>query len=256
MDPASEAAAPPQGPDVAEDPRACRNGLAARVGGLASLLILVVGGLSACVQREDAPEAPAAPPPLPAVAAVAAVAAVPPAPEPAEPKVEETKPRITYSEAVRWYSTAAEGGDPTAQFLLAIKYEKGIDVERDLAKALLWFERAAAQEHAEAQFKLGVLYSQAETEFHDPAAAAHWTEASARTGYAPAQYNMGVAYLNGAGVPADPVRALAWLELAAASGLEQATALRLRLLDELPEAQIVEGRRLADDIAAELEKRR
>ncbi len=138
----------------------------------------------------------------------------------------------------------------------AHKYEKGINVERDLAKALLWFERAAAQEHAEAQFKLGVLYSQAETEFHDPVAAARWTEASARTGYAPAQYNMGVAYLNGAGVPADPVRALAWLELAAASGLEQATALRLRLLDELPEAQIVEGRRLADDIAAELEKRR
>ena len=254
MDPASEAAAPPQGPDVAEDPCARRNGLAARLGGIASILILIVGGLSACAQRPDAPaapEAPAAPPPPPP-----AVAAVPPAPEAAEPKVEETKPRITYSEAVRWYSTAAEGGDPTAQFLLAIKYERGIDVERDMAKALHWFERAAAQEFAEAQFKLGVLYSQAESEFHDPTAAARWTEASARTGYAPAQYNMGVAYLNGAGVPADPVRALAWLELAAASGLEQATALRLRLLDALPEAQIVEGRRLADDIAGELGKRR
>ena len=48
-----------------------------------------------------------------------------------------------YNEAKRYYTVAAEAGEPTAMLCLAIRYRNGMGVEKDEAKALVWLHRAA-----------------------------------------------------------------------------------------------------------------
>ena len=147
-------------------------------------------------------------------------------------------PGGTYGDAIRWYARAAEAGSARAQYLLGVKYETGVDVERDLDQALAWYRKAAEQDYAEAQFKLGVMHEQGRGMRQDPAAAFGWYRAAARNGLPAAQYNLGVALLNGSGVAPDPVEAFAWVLVAAGGGLDVAARLRDELLTALP-AEIV-----------------
>ena len=45
----------------------------------------------------------------------------------------------------------ADNGDPDAQYNLAYRYENGLDVPKDDAKALELYEKAADQGHSEAR---------------------------------------------------------------------------------------------------------
>ncbi|MFQ5974110.1 MAG: tetratricopeptide repeat protein, partial [Alphaproteobacteria bacterium] len=143
-------------------------------------------------------------------------------------------PGGTYGDAIRWYARAAEAGSARAQYLLGVKYETGVDVDRDLDKALAWYRKAAEQDYAEAQFKLGVMHEQGRGMPQDLAAAVSWYLAAARNGLPAAQYNLGVALLNGSGVAPDPVEAFAWVLVAAGGGLGEAARLRDQLLTALP----------------------
>lgn len=49
------------------------------------------------------------------------------------------------TEAVKWYRKAAEQGDADAQFSLALCYEKGKGVKKDIPTAISWYEKSAAQ---------------------------------------------------------------------------------------------------------------
>jgi len=48
----------------------------------------------------------------------------------------------------------ADNGDPDAQYNLAYRYENGLDVPKDDAKALELYEKAADQGHSEARSHL------------------------------------------------------------------------------------------------------
>jgi TPR repeat protein len=50
---------------------------------------------------------------------------------------EGTEKRL--SEAVRWFKLAADGGNDRAQYSLALSYQKGIGVEKDVQKAVRSF---------------------------------------------------------------------------------------------------------------------
>ena len=62
-----------------------------------------------------------------------------------------------YIGTLNWYHQQADAGNARAQFLLAIKYETGTDVEQDLARAADLYERAARQGLPDAQFKLATF---------------------------------------------------------------------------------------------------
>ncbi len=81
----------------------------------------------------------------------------------------------------------AEKGDPRAQHLLGLLYEKGRGVEKDFTTAVHWYRRAS-------QF-----------------------------GYAPSEYRLSVAYLCGlGGLPKDKAQALEWLRRSANGGYDKA----------------------------------
>jgi TPR repeat protein len=52
---------------------------------------------------------------------------------------------------------AAEQGDVNAQWCLAVCYEKGNGVKKDLTNAIEWYTKAAEQGDKEAQDKLSLL---------------------------------------------------------------------------------------------------
>jgi len=146
-----------------------------------------------------------------------------------------------YSATMRWYQSAADAGDAQAQFLLAQRYERGVDGDADLARAAEWYRRAAEQGLPEAQFKLGTFYARGAGVGADPALAVEWYGKAAALGLAAAQYNLGVALLNGEGVARDPERALAWVSIAA-DELAVAVELRDSLLQTLPAEQVAAAR--------------
>src|SRR5450631_3285713 len=55
------------------------------------------------------------------------------------------------TEAVRWYSKAAEQGDPTAQAHLGLLYDLGRGVAQDDAQAMRWYLKAAEQGESSAE---------------------------------------------------------------------------------------------------------
>jgi TPR repeat protein len=126
------------------------------------------------------------------------------------------------SEAVRWFSMAAEGGLAEAQYNLGIMYASGRGVPRDYAQAAQWYERAAEQGLAEAQFNLGTLHGLGRGVPRNEVLAVRWLERAARKGLAEAQYNLGALYEHGRGVRLDGHRALEWYRQAADQGFEPA----------------------------------
>jgi len=73
------------------------------------------------------------------------------------------KMRATYEEMWRSGMTliidAAEQGDPMAQVMLAIEYESGANVDRDLDVALHWYTKAAQQGNVFAKDHLRLMFT-------------------------------------------------------------------------------------------------
>ena len=126
------------------------------------------------------------------------------------------------SEAVRWFTAAAEGGLAEAQYNLGIMYLTGRGVPLDPAKGAWWYERAAEQDLAEAQFNLGTLYGTGRGVRRDEALAVKWLTRAANRGLERAQYNLGTLYEHGRGVRVNVHTALAWYQKAAEQGFERA----------------------------------
>ena len=63
-----------------------------------------------------------------------------------------------YSNAIKYYTPAAELGDASSQAMLGYFYHTGTGVEKDIATAVYWYKLAANQGLAAAMFNLGLCY--------------------------------------------------------------------------------------------------
>ena len=63
------------------------------------------------------------------------------------------------SEAAKWFTKAADKGEPRSQFYLAECYERGQGVKNDPEIAFSWMQKAAAQNYAQAEVKLATYYA-------------------------------------------------------------------------------------------------
>lgn len=158
------------------------------------------------------------------------------------------------SEAVRWFTVAAQGGLAEAQYNLGIMYASGRGVALDPAQAARWYQRAAEQGLAEAQFNLGTLYGTGRGVPRDEALAATWLERAAGAGLPQAQYNLGVLYEHGRGVRLDASRALAWYQRAAEQGFEPARQRHAALGEKLRAPAAASPDRAAPAITAASER--
>jgi uncharacterized protein len=107
--------------------------------------------------------------------------------------------------------TAAENGDPLAQFRLAGRYAVGKGMDSDFAQGLHWLQLAADNGNREASFALAKIYDRGIGVPADRAKAAHLYEvmADARVYAAIASRRLGEMNEFGIGIPQDYAKAMA-----------------------------------------------
>lgn len=130
--------------------------------------------------------------------------------------------RQNKSEALRWATKAwprllkmAEGGQPRAQYLVAVCHDYGIGVDKDASVAATWYRKAADKHLAVAQYALGVSYQIGDGVTKDLAEALEWYRKAADQNYAVAQCKYGWMCAEGLGVDKDPFEAVRWYKKAA-----------------------------------------
>lgn len=117
---------------------------------------------------------------------------------------------------------AAEKGDHTAQYNLALLLHEGKTLHKDDREAIKWLFKSANQGDSDAQNNLGVAYHNGEGVEKSDAEAFFWYQKSALQGNPAGQNNLGFAYHLGQGVKQSDTQALRWTQMAAAQGVSQA----------------------------------
>jgi localization factor PodJL len=128
-------------------------------------------------------------------------------------------------EAARWLALAASAGLAPAQYRLAVLYERGDGVAKNLGIAKSWYQRAAEQGNVKAMHNLAVAVSR-ESGSADYALAAKWYREAASYGLADSQFNLGVLAEHGLGMEKDLNAAYHWFALAASTNDPEAVKRR------------------------------
>jgi TPR repeat protein len=129
---------------------------------------------------------------------------------------------LNYAEAMHWYRKAAAQGEPMAQWEIGNLYRDGLGVEQDYEEAMRWYHAAAVTDQVEALVDIGNLHRDGRGVVQDYAQAMRWFEKAATSGNAQAQYELGVLYANGWGTARDLDKARFWMSRSAKGGVNEA----------------------------------
>lgn len=115
------------------------------------------------------------------------------------------------TEAVKWFTKAAEQENAKAEYNLGVCYYYGYGVQyKDRGEAAKWYTKAAEQGLRLAQCNLGVCYEYGNGVEKNLEEAVKWYTKAANQEYARAQYNLGKAYDEGKGVAKNDSEAMKW----------------------------------------------
>ena len=122
------------------------------------------------------------------------------------------------AQAALLYKKAAELGFRSAQLRFGLALIEGRGIEQDLAAGETWLRRAAQAGDAEAATLVGDLYSRGGLLPPNYAEAVTWYRRAAEAGHAKAARAIGSMYLTGAGQLKDEKEGVRWLRRAAEAG--------------------------------------
>lgn len=151
-----------------------------------------------------------------------------------------------YGAAAYWLERAARQNFAPAQYRLAAMYQAGQGVAKDLEAARRWYERAGLLGHLGAMHNLAVMYAEGALGTQDYRQAAAWFRRAAERGLTDSQVNLGVLLSLGLGVKQDLVEAYKWLAIAAAKGDTEAAAQRDGIEDKLDAASLARAKQLVE----------
>jgi TPR repeat protein len=160
-----------------------------------------------------------------------------------------------YSEAHRFFISAAKAGDAQGQIWLADMMANGLGQPVDGNGAVYWLSRAANSGSAEAAQRLGELYRDGTVVLQDLDQARTWLKRAADQGNRTAARDLGELYAKGLGVKKDLVTAYQWLNLAASDGDIAAARARDRVAAQLAPDELREGQDRAEATLAALSKK-
>ncbi|CAA7398196.1 unnamed protein product [Spirodela intermedia] len=130
--------------------------------------------------------------------------------------------RRNNSNALYWFTRAAEKGEPESMELLGEIYARGAGVEKDYTRAMEWLVRAARLGHFSAYNGIGYLYVKGYGVKKDYTKAKEYFQKASDNKVAGGHYNLGVLYLRGIGVERNVTLACQYLLLAANGGQPKA----------------------------------
>ncbi len=102
--------------------------------------------------------------------------------------------------ALKKFKEAAKLNDPTAQFIVAEMYEKGLGTAKNEQKALYWYKESAKYGDTYAMQRVGLIYKNGKTVPQDFRKAAKWFKKSADSGNPVGKYFLAYMYYKGFGV--------------------------------------------------------
>ncbi len=137
------------------------------------------------------------------------------------------------SMAAKWYESAANKGFAPAQYRLGSMYEKGRGVAKDFDMARIWYQRAIGRGNVKAMHNLGVLHAEGAFGEQDLASASQLFLQAAEYGLRDSQYNLGILNARGLGVPKNLPKAYQWFSIVARNGDKDAQAKRAQIADQL-----------------------
>ncbi|MBC8592023.1 SEL1-like repeat protein [Oscillospiraceae bacterium N12] len=126
------------------------------------------------------------------------------------------------TEAFRYYTLAADGGNTMGMYRTALCYYNGVGVKQNLQEAFRWFNDAAGRENIHSYYYMGKMLMYGEGCTPDPEIAVQWLKKAADLNSDKAQFELGNAYLTGTGVDENDDMAMEWFEKAAENGNEKA----------------------------------
>lgn len=109
----------------------------------------------------------------------------------------------------------AESGDAVAQNNLAICYEEGKCIERNLSAAFCLYKKVAEKGYDSAQYNLALCYEFGRGTEINLSEAIKWYEKAAEQGNVDAQYNLAICFKEGRGTEANLQKAIEWYQKAA-----------------------------------------
>ena len=116
---------------------------------------------------------------------------------------------------VYWMRRAADQDDVTAEYNMAVIYEKGAGVEQSYEQAFYFYKKAAAQGDLDAMYYLGVMTYNGQGVPYNGAAMAAWYKMAADDGHPKAQYQMGLLHNRGDILAHNDRKAVQWWRKAA-----------------------------------------
>lgn len=135
--------------------------------------------------------------------------------------------------------TAAEAGDPDAQYAVASSMLTDATLSLAYAtKAIGFLQQAAERGHTRAMLRLGLVYRKGVEAPQNYALAARWIEKAARLGEPQAMLELGRLHREGVGMPMDLVKAYIWLNRAAAARDTEAPRERAEVARHLTAAEL------------------
>lgn len=160
-----------------------------------------------------------------------------------------------YALALKWYSRAAEKGDPEAMSKLGVMFAEGLGVQKNQALALGLYRKAAEQGSGEAQGRLGLAYAYGMGVPQDYGTALSWLQKGAARRDPAAEAHLGLMHGEGKGTIQNDAEATRWISLALGHALgwkervidigvpdaETVNWLHLRSQRGLPQAQLLLG---------------
>src|SRR5258707_981254 len=124
-----------------------------------------------------------------------------------------------FSEAMKWWIKAVDGGSIAALGNIATAYYRGLGGRQSYPDAAKWFHLAAVKGDADAMNALGLMYVQGSGVTRNRPKAIELFTQSAYLGCSSAMINLGTLYAVGQGVKHDNRLAYAWLGAALLSGV-------------------------------------
>jgi TPR repeat protein len=124
-----------------------------------------------------------------------------------------------FARAAQLFRSAADLGNPEAQYALATLYKEGRGVAKDVAEAARLLAAAVLADNTDAEVEYAIaLFNGVGVQRNEPLAAALLKKA-ARKGNPVAQNRLANVLAVGRGVPADTVEAIKWHLIAKAGGV-------------------------------------
>jgi len=163
--------------------------------------------------------------------------------------------RTPNAEEVKRDLSAAERGDASAQFKLALRYDLGHGVPQNHTESVKWLRKASEQGFAEAQYNLGSMYESGLGVPQNSTEAVQWFSKAAQQGIESAQKNLGAMYGRGQGVPQNDTEAYVWSSVAVMSGGEDAINNRDYAASQLSPEELEAARMGATKLYEEIQQR-